>query len=344
MNSAACEVTLFVPGLLGPQSAFAQLAETEIPDLNLLETLLSRAGCEQSEIIHPLHGLFQLMGISLEVNQDPPIAAVTAYADGLPGHSGWWLRADPVYLQADRHQAFLLASDELQLTDNEAGQLITTINNHFANDGWSINAPQPQRWYLQRDTASQITTTPLIDVMGRDIHSHLPQGEDGPYWHRVLNELQMLLYEHPVNQQREVEGRLPVNSIWFWGSGSMPTKVTSSWDKVVSDDFVVQSLAQHGDLDTESLENVKPDQLEGRILMVINDCYELVRAGDVFGWLNILEILQNNVLVPLKTLIGQKHCRALTLIPANGHAYYVTDKNLRCFWRRHKSLQSFLSI
>ncbi|MCB1639923.1 MAG: hypothetical protein KDI15_13865, partial [Thiothrix sp.] len=30
-------------------------------------------------------------------------------------------------------------------------------------------------------------------------------------------ELQMLLHQHPVNQARERQGQLPVNSLWLWG-------------------------------------------------------------------------------------------------------------------------------
>jgi len=31
-----------------------------------------------------------------------------------------------------------------------------------------------------------------------------------------LNELQMQLHDHPLNQAREARGELPVNSLWLW--------------------------------------------------------------------------------------------------------------------------------
>jgi hypothetical protein len=36
---------------------------------------------------------------------------------------------------------------------------------------------------------------------------------------RLQNEVQMLLHEHPINQQREQKGLLAVNSFWLSGTG-----------------------------------------------------------------------------------------------------------------------------
>ena len=36
----------------------------------------------------------------------------------------------------------------------------------------------------------------------------------------LVNELQMLLHEHPVNEQRAAHGQPTVNSVWLWGAGA----------------------------------------------------------------------------------------------------------------------------
>jgi hypothetical protein len=43
------------------------------------------------------------------------------------------------------------------------------------------------------------------------------------HWQRILTEIQMALYAHPLNQAREARGELLVSSLWLWGGGrAMP--------------------------------------------------------------------------------------------------------------------------
>jgi hypothetical protein len=37
-------------------------------------------------------------------------------------------------------------------------------------------------------------------------------------------EAQMTLHGHPLNAAREAAGQRPINSVWFWGCGAMPTR------------------------------------------------------------------------------------------------------------------------
>ena len=49
----------------------------------------------------------------------------------------------------------------------------------------------------------------------------LPQGADALLVHGWVNEIQMLLHEHPINAAREARGALAVNSLWLWGAGRL---------------------------------------------------------------------------------------------------------------------------
>ena len=50
-------------------------------------------------------------------------------------------------------------------------------------------------------------------VAGEDIDRFLPAGRDGKAWHAVMNEVQMLFHDHPVNVAREARG-IPVPDCW----------------------------------------------------------------------------------------------------------------------------------
>ena len=328
---------------MGPQPIYSQLPSADKPDLKLLETLLSRAEANQGPQRDWLTGLVALFDLQAEKHACP-IAAVTAAYDGLDASYGWWLRADPVYLQPDRSQAVLVASDALQLQTDESASLVETLNQHFAADGWYFHAPHPQRWYLRLDTAEAITTTPITEVMGQSVHPHLPSGEHQGEWHSRLNELQMLLHNHAVNVQRAEAGVIPVNSVWFWGEGELPVSQSVPWDQVYSDDVVVHALAQLCKVECLPLTGFDPDSLQGRCLIVMTDCFTTVQDKDVFRWLECLQSVQSRYLSPLMRDLSSGHIKSINLIPVNGNAYQLKRNHLRRWWRRRRSLETFLTV
>ena len=344
MTASPCDITLFVPGLLGPQPVYAKLPGTDKPDLQLLESWLSRAEKIGVPIRDSLAGIFSLFNLASDGDATFPVAAVTAAYDGLDGEQGWWMRADPVYLQPDRDQAVLVASEELDLQPEECAALLETINTHFAADGWQLRAPHPQRWYLQLHGADAIRTTPLPQVMGQGVNQYLPQGESRRQWHSRLNELQMLLHNHPINQQRMQAGKLPVNSVWLWGEGNMPHGDSPAWDQVYSDDVLVAAMAQLTARKHAPLAAFDPRNPSGRCLVVINSCYAPVQDKDVFGWLACIEEIQNRYLTPLQANLKQQRCHTVTLLPVNGHQYQMTQRRLPRWWHRRRPLETFLSI
>jgi len=342
MTSSPCDITLYMPGLLGPQPIYSQLPPADKPDLKLLETLLSRARINHGPQRDWLAGLFRLFDIQDE-KPTCPVASVTAAYDGLDVQDGWWLRADPVYLQPDRSQAVLVASDALQLQAEESAALVETLNQHFAADGWHFHAPHPQRWYLRLDAADAITTIPLHEVMGQGVHPHLPHGDNQREWHGRWNELQMLLHNHVVNTQRAEAGKIPVNSVWFWGEGKMPPGGSAPWDHVYSDDVVVRALAQLTEVESHSLADFDPDSLHGRNLVVMTDCYASVQDKDAFGWLECLQSMQTRYLSPLISGLRSGDINSLNLIPVNDQQYLLKRKHLRRWWQRRRSLETFLT-
>jgi hypothetical protein len=53
----------------------------------------------------------------------------------------------------------------------------------------------------------------------------MPQGERARPLRRLQNEMQMLLYTHPVNDSRAERGLTTVNAFWLSGTGSLPPNI-----------------------------------------------------------------------------------------------------------------------
>ncbi len=170
-------------------------------------------------------------------------SAIAALGDGLDAHAGHWLHADPVYVHLLRDRILLTDEPFADLTPAEAGALIDSLNLHFAADGLQFFAPQPNRWYLKLQSPADIATVSRSRATGGDVHQYLPQGPAAMVWHQRLNEIQMLLYTHPVNVAREERGAVPVNSVWLAGGGTLPQKLRSPFDGIWAGNALVSGLA-----------------------------------------------------------------------------------------------------
>ncbi len=150
-----------------------------------------------------------------------PLAAApfAALGAGLDPGERYVLRADPVSLVAGRNDVALAARID-DLSADETGSLIATLNAHFGGDGLSFQAPRPDAWFILTDATPDVTTTPLAVVRGA-IYRWLPAGGDAARWRRWLSEMQMLLHDHPANAAREARGRVPVTGIWISDGGRL---------------------------------------------------------------------------------------------------------------------------
>jgi hypothetical protein len=174
-----------------------------------------------------------------------PVAAVTRQRDAGDAALSAWLRADPAYVQPDINGARLLAyGDALSLTPDECGELLRPLRPLFGDTGFVIDAPTPSRWYLRlpREARLPMFTGP-DEALGADLFEHLPDGPEGRRWRALLSEAQVVLHNHPVNARRASVGKLPVNSLWFWGASTLPDHVTTAHTAVFSDDDAFQAFA-----------------------------------------------------------------------------------------------------
>src|SRR5690606_30880361 len=78
----------------------------------------------------------------------------------------------------------------------------------------------PARWRMQLppDMTLVDAASPAAASVG-SLEDWWPQSEDVRPWRRLLNEIQMVWHEHPVNQARAARGALPVNGLWLYGGG-----------------------------------------------------------------------------------------------------------------------------
>jgi 2,3-bisphosphoglycerate-independent phosphoglycerate mutase len=65
--------------------------------------------------------------------------------------------------------------------------------------------------------------SPPNELIGEGIRQFMPEGPDVRELVFVMNQAQIILHNHPFNRKRVAEKEDPVNSIWLWGNGELPS-------------------------------------------------------------------------------------------------------------------------
>jgi hypothetical protein len=217
---------LLVPELLSRSPA------SPSPRLRSVERWLGRADIVRDPARNASSWLAKAFAI------DPlPAAALEQLAAG--NRDGHWMRADPVHLRVEGDALRLHDAASVGVTLDEARSLAATLQAHFAADGLEFHPQTPERWHLRMPSGEAPRTTALDDAIGRNVFGMLP--EDAK-WRNALTEAQMILSGHEVNARREAEGRPPINSVWFWGAGSLPAAAATPYATVYADTAIARGL------------------------------------------------------------------------------------------------------
>ena len=228
------ELHLIVPGL----ASWRASPHGERVSLPGLERLLAR-GVEAGGETNLADALCSAFGF----HPRGPIAFATAGYDGLNADSGYWLRADPVHLQVGMRGLTLLDAERVGLVQSESASLAASLRPLFEEAGWQLFAPVPSRWYGHPAQTLEMRTTPLDQVTTRHVHSAMPAGPDAARAMRLVNDAQILLHDHPVNQAREHQGLAAINSLWLWGGGEK-AKARRRFDLVLAGQVEALALAR----------------------------------------------------------------------------------------------------
>ena len=329
---------LIVPYLFPP----ARLLEAAAQDLRLpaFETLLARGVYTACAAEGVEAQVCTELGIAR--NQDFPVAPITLLADKGVAGEHYWLRADPVHLRVMRDRIVLADSGVLGLSQPEADALALSISAHFGA-AFSPQPLHPARWYLRFDQAPRLRTIPLSIAVGCDIDPLLPQGEDAMLFRTQLNELQMLLFEHPVNQAREARGELPVNSLWLWGGGCLPAVPKPAGSKTAaalySNDTDVGALGHFCGVETAAMPGLFSAGLVGENkLIVLDQLKEAGQYGDAFGWREAISALERDWFAPLLAHLRWHPATVRLLDPINGKSLYLNRLACWKIWRRSCAL------
>ena len=199
----------------------------------------------------------------------------------------------------------------LQIDDATDVTLFQAMQSFFAEDGIALHPFKPGQWLAQSPLFADLPSASLDRVIGRNIDPWLVGSHVAPealspaakLLRRLQNEMQMLLYTHPVNEGRH----LTINSFWVHGTGALPSNATGG------------SMA---DANQPALQEPA----------VIHTLRQSALQQDLIGWLEAWQHVDANVIAPMLERVAAGEPQRLVL--CGEHEFYVYDCAAPSLWQR----------
>lgn len=316
-------IELYIPGLLAAPVRFED--RLKLPELPALQTWLARSKKRENTG----QGRYAVFGSWLGVNK-PPVAALCwlAAAGEPPGRN--LLLAQTVHLQAGIDDVILSAVEWLAPDAAEQNALGEALAAHFPEVRVAGNSV-----FVELAADSKLETHAPYRVQGRRIGPYLPKGGAALRMHAWMNEAQMLLHTHAVNDARRAEGRMVLNGIWVWGEGELP-RASDITGSVYARTPVMHGFAKFLGKPATQTPGIfaLPSGAEGQIFIEIDDAARNLDADDPDAWADSLQRLDRDWLTKIINALRTGEVQSARLHGGDGFAYTLTRKDLAKFWRR----------
>ena len=133
--------------------------------------------------------------------------------------SAAWAYVTPCRWEIGASQVQMQDPSALALEPAESQALLEAMRPYFEADGISLVYDRPGRWLACGEIFRGLPTASLDRVIGQAVDAWMPEAPQARALRRLQAEMQMLLYNHPVNDQRQARGLPTVNSFWISGTG-----------------------------------------------------------------------------------------------------------------------------
>lgn len=209
-----------------PEAGAIDWSKLVLPNLSWLLTRLQAGAIDMGsqESLSPPHERALANAIGLPTSADGliPWAAIQAEQQiGADPGQGWAI-ITPCHWQLATSHVAMDDPAQLLLTEAESRALLAAMRPYFEEDGLALHYLAPTTWLARGEVFQDLPTAALDRVAARKVDDWLPRSTSARTLRRLQNEMQMLLYTHPVNDARTDQRQRPVNSFWVSGTGSLP--------------------------------------------------------------------------------------------------------------------------
>ena len=226
-------------------------AGLQLPNLQALLGLMQRQKVLQDPETTPLHLPHErlqarALGWPSEATTLPWAAWHQAQQGQPSAEPQAWMT--PCHWQIGMDQVVMADPAHLHLSDEESQQLLQAMQPFLQEDGLHVTWHSALMWHAQGAMLADLPTASLDRVIGQNVKDWLPDHPAARPLQRLQSEMQMLLYNHPVNDARDARRQHTVNAFWLHGAGALPVNaaVTAAVNAPVTVSTALSSSALHG--------------------------------------------------------------------------------------------------
>jgi hypothetical protein len=156
-----------------------------------------------------------------------------------------WL-VELVHVAPSRDGAALLPARDLDITAEQSVAFFESVQDLFAESGFILHPSDAQHWRIELPAEFSPSCASPDMVSTTSVNDWWPQDMAARPWRRLVNEVQMLWFEHPLNQSRAQQGLPPINSLWLFGGARADqfSDLSPRPDDVLEDGLSAAALRQ----------------------------------------------------------------------------------------------------
>ena len=141
---------------------------------------------------------------------------------GVSTHDKYFAIATPLHAALGLSDLTPMEPESIGLSEDASRALCEAAHALLTQDGIAFQFVNATTWLIELPAQLDVITERPDWIIGEALRQNFPRGSDARKLERWMNELQMLLHAHPVNEARAAS-RLPaINVVWMWAFGSHP--------------------------------------------------------------------------------------------------------------------------
>jgi hypothetical protein len=241
-----------------------------------------------------------------------------------------------VHLKADMYNAIVVPIESNRNNNHKISQIINDLKELFKLD-CDIERLQDDLYLMHLKQCTPAQHYPhYLSVIGRKADPFIEQSRQALPWYKLMNEMQMFMHQHEINQDRLESDLLPINSLWFWGAGDL-AKLNETDIHWYCDDVLLRQFAEVSGIDCAKLDEVNKTNFSRDSIVIGLEILEALKSPLEAGLRDLLIDLENRIFQPLvKTIRVNKS--NLRLRAGSGNDLILGRFSMWQFWKKPKSL------
>jgi hypothetical protein len=283
------------------------------------------------------HHLRAKMHLQTQTGLGSPTTDAISYAKkddqgyALVSLSNWHVASGQVLMQPAR-----------SITAKESADILQTLRPYFEGDGIELFDHVPGTWIARSPLFHDLPTASVERVMGQDVNPWLigrtakpDQQKAVQTLRRLQSEVQMLLYQHPINDAQTS----PLNSIWFSATGQEMQR----WPKAVPNPWSQDTLAPSD----KGLPTRQWLQSGTHTVLMLDDLSAACANLDLKAWCEAFETIDQDIFshLPQTTGVevifcGHNYSKHWTVVGQNMSPAVAFKNTPQAWWHRLPKLSA----